>query len=210
MEKRRVPAQRRSQELVDSILTATSIVVDQSGIDGATVDKIATKAGVSVGSIYQYFSNKTAIFFSFGERHLESNRSRMFARLEEWQHLPICELIPKVIDDMTEQWESRSKAMRYVFVYANALGLRARQMKMRREVIERLAAVLERHRGELRVKDPHLAAAAVIHAAVAVITAKYLDPDLPFEMSQLKEELREMVSAYLLKPESLSPDLKQI
>lgn len=57
---RKQPQQRRSRATVDKILAAAAQVLAEEG-DGATTDRIAARAGVSIGSLYQYFPNKDAL-----------------------------------------------------------------------------------------------------------------------------------------------------
>lgn len=60
---RKVPQQARSAELVSAILEAAIQVLAQEGAQRFTTARVAEKAGVSVGSLYQYFPNKAAILF---------------------------------------------------------------------------------------------------------------------------------------------------
>ena len=62
---KREAKQQRSKETIEFILTAAGLVIDKHGYHGATTDRIAARAGVSVGTIYQYFSNKDEIFERF-------------------------------------------------------------------------------------------------------------------------------------------------
>ena len=59
---RRVPNQERARALVAAILEASAHVLEVHGFEGATTARIAKKAGVSVGSLYQYFGTKEALF----------------------------------------------------------------------------------------------------------------------------------------------------
>src|SRR5277367_6059307 len=61
---RKAPGQVRSQETVDVILEASARILESDGLRGFNTNAIAAKAGVSVGSLYQYFSNKDAILFA--------------------------------------------------------------------------------------------------------------------------------------------------
>jgi AcrR family transcriptional regulator len=60
---RKQPQQARSTELVTAILDAAVQVLTQEGAQRFTSARVAEKAGVSVGSLYQYFPNKAAILF---------------------------------------------------------------------------------------------------------------------------------------------------
>jgi AcrR family transcriptional regulator len=60
---RKAPKQARSAQLVSDILTAAAQVLAKEGAHRFTTARVAEKAGVSVGSLYQYFPNKAAILF---------------------------------------------------------------------------------------------------------------------------------------------------
>ena len=58
---RKQPVQARSRALVEAILTAAARVLEQAGLEGFNTNRVAEAAGVSVGSLYQYFPGKTAL-----------------------------------------------------------------------------------------------------------------------------------------------------
>jgi AcrR family transcriptional regulator len=67
---RRMPRQRRAVETVDAILDAVTRILKRQGLSALTTNRIAEVAGVSIGSVYQYFSDKGAIFRALHQRHL--------------------------------------------------------------------------------------------------------------------------------------------
>jgi AcrR family transcriptional regulator len=74
MKARRVPTQERSKKRVEAILDAAAQIFVDVGYDNATVDAIAEQAETSVGSIYQFFPNKQALFEALAERCLERSK----------------------------------------------------------------------------------------------------------------------------------------
>jgi len=66
---RRDPAQERSRQTVDAIVEAAGQLLVEHGRLGVTTNAVAERAGASIGSVYQYFPNKEAIFASLQERH---------------------------------------------------------------------------------------------------------------------------------------------
>lgn len=68
---RKQPSQDRSRALVDAVLEAAARVLVDRGYEGTTTNRIAVRAGVSVGSIYQYFPNKQSIVRALLERHVD-------------------------------------------------------------------------------------------------------------------------------------------
>ncbi len=74
---RRQPRQERSRQTVEAVLDAVPRVLKRHGAGAVTTNRIAEIAGVSIGSLYQYFPDKQAIFDALHERHVEDVKLRM-------------------------------------------------------------------------------------------------------------------------------------
>jgi AcrR family transcriptional regulator len=68
---RRRPQQRRARETVEAVLDAVIRILKRDGSRGLTTNRIAEVAGVSIGSVYQYFPDKQAIFAALHQRHID-------------------------------------------------------------------------------------------------------------------------------------------
>jgi AcrR family transcriptional regulator len=79
---RRKPSQRRSQVTVTAILDAAARVFEARGFDAGTTNHVAELAGVSIGSLYEYFPNKDAMVVALVERELERERASLLAIVE--------------------------------------------------------------------------------------------------------------------------------
>jgi AcrR family transcriptional regulator len=78
---RREPNQRRSRERVERILAAASALIAEKGSDAMRMGEVAAKAGVSIGSLYQYFPDKAAIVLRLAERYNAAGRACIQAAL---------------------------------------------------------------------------------------------------------------------------------
>jgi AcrR family transcriptional regulator len=65
---RRRPKQARARATCDAILEAASQILERDGADGFNTNAVAERAGVSIGTLYQYFPDKTAILLAAAER----------------------------------------------------------------------------------------------------------------------------------------------
>ena len=65
---RKLPRQSRSAMTVDAIIEAAARILEHGGVDGYTTNNVAERAGISIGSLYQYFPNKDAITRALIER----------------------------------------------------------------------------------------------------------------------------------------------
>ncbi|MFD6388693.1 TetR/AcrR family transcriptional regulator [Nocardia sp. NPDC060259] len=80
---RKTPRQQRAKNTVDTLLEAAAQVFSREGAT-ATTNRIAERAGLSIGTLYQYFPNKQAMLHTLAERHLIDGAQRLsevFARL---------------------------------------------------------------------------------------------------------------------------------
>ncbi|WP_460333605.1 TetR family transcriptional regulator [Actinoallomurus acanthiterrae] len=80
---RRRPAQRRSAERVQRMLDACAEILDESGYDGLSTTKIAQRADVAIGSVYQFFPDKKAIAQQLALRNLDMFGDRVAGALAE-------------------------------------------------------------------------------------------------------------------------------
>jgi AcrR family transcriptional regulator len=97
---RKQPKQARSAELVATILEAAVRVLAKEGAQRFTTARVAEKAGVSVGSLYQYFPNKAAILF-----RLQS---------DEWRQTT--ELLRGILEDVNKPPLERLRTLAHAFI----------------------------------------------------------------------------------------------
>ncbi|NJR63840.1 MAG: TetR/AcrR family transcriptional regulator, partial [Cyanobacteria bacterium CRU_2_1] len=86
---RKQPKQDRSKMTVDAILTAAAHILTEDGYDTASTNRIAERAGVSIGSLYQYFPNKEAIMTALRERHIDEMAEIVEAAVNQTAQQPI-------------------------------------------------------------------------------------------------------------------------
>jgi AcrR family transcriptional regulator len=78
---RKKPAQSRAAMTVEAILEGAAHVLEHRGFEGYTTNEIAARAGVSIGSLYQYFPNKDAVTIALIERETEGMVDEVLAAL---------------------------------------------------------------------------------------------------------------------------------
>jgi AcrR family transcriptional regulator len=99
---RRRPQQRRAQQTVEAVLDAAVRLMKRKGSDSLTTNRIAEVAGVSIGSVYQYFPDKRAIFIALHERHVAQIDRVIAATLIEHAASPIETIMRAVIEAMID------------------------------------------------------------------------------------------------------------
>ncbi len=115
----RKPKQRRSQERFSQILEATAHLIELGGSRSLKIHDIAKEAGVSVGSIYQYFENIEKIIESLANKYLEESK-QILSIIEEEEFKTLSDL-DSVIDkawDEYYRYNQQNLAMQDIFIGA--------------------------------------------------------------------------------------------
>jgi AcrR family transcriptional regulator len=99
---RRQPKQRRARVTVEAVLDAVAKVLKRGGVDAVTTNHIAEVAGVSIGSIYQYFPDKRAIFAALHRRHVEEIDRLIENTLIEHATSSLDQLMRAIVEAMVE------------------------------------------------------------------------------------------------------------
>src|ERR1700678_2262285 len=99
---RRRPQQRRARQTFDAVLEAVIRLLKREGLAAITTNRIAEVAGVSIGSVYQYFPNKRAIFIALHARHIDQIDCVIHRTLAEHTESPLEDLIEALVNSMVE------------------------------------------------------------------------------------------------------------
>ena len=97
-EPRKTPVQARSTVTVEAISEATIQVLLRHGAERLTTTRVAQRAGVSVGTLYQYYPNKQSLLFAVLENHLDNVMARVEAACESACHKPLAEMIREMVE----------------------------------------------------------------------------------------------------------------
>ncbi len=144
-EKRRVPTQERSRARVARMLDAATEVFAEVGFDAATTEAIAERAGTSIGSVYQFFPNKKALFDAIGERYLDEVRVLFERFLSEGPARAKTDWRAMVDDVIDAFWAFDRDSLAFRAVWLNmhrSAEFLVQGDALNREMAERLAPVL--------------------------------------------------------------------
>lgn len=184
--RRKTPKQARSKATVDAIVEATGQVFEKRGFKRTTTTGVAERAGVSVGSLYQYFPDKRALIAGFFERRLEQDVELMQRVLSRGAGLAPVELVTVAAEEMVRVYR-RDREL-YASV-VEILPLMEQTDEVRRglaRAVEVSAAFLRAHPAVVGDRDPELLAMVMFHALRGALNAvmahapeKLDDPGLP-------------------------------
>jgi AcrR family transcriptional regulator len=125
LDARKQPRQARSQATVDAIFEATIQVLLAEGLPRLTTIKVAERAGVSVGTLYQYFPQKQALLFAVLQRHLGATSAMLVKAAESAHGASIAEMVKIVVGAYVKAKTRNIDASRALYAVAAELDSRA-------------------------------------------------------------------------------------
>ena len=201
LEPRKQPVQRRSQVTVDALLEAAAQVFEAHGYAAGTTNRIAERAGVSIGTLYQYFPNKEALAVALLERHL----AEAMRRLNDWvgRSVPaprsLRDTLGVFIDGMLDLHADRSR-LQHVLLEETPLPpqLHDTILRVEQDVARTVAGLLRLYP---EVRHDNLGRAAILAVqAVETLTHRFAaHPELGLSRRAFAAELAAMLEAYLTK-----------
>lgn len=171
---RRKPTQERAQETVNAIVLATAHILRTEGIERLTTNRIAVVAGVSIGSVYQYFPNKWAILTLLEDRYSDWIEGSVRGWAAE-------EPGPSLRDSVRPAIEAMIAMHRVDIPLHRSLSGAAHTVEASKKEVFRhmLRDFLVTEASRLRPLDPELVSRIAVRALEAVIHGTALDePEL--------------------------------
>jgi AcrR family transcriptional regulator len=198
---RKRPKQDRSRETVEAILLAAARILVRFGYDRASTNRIAEAAGVSVGSLYQYFPSKEALVAALVDRHVSEMSEVLAPALERLVAAPLPVAVREMVRLMLEAHAIDPELHRILVEQTPRIGRLERVVEVERRFATLARAYLEAHRGEVRRRDLDLAASIVVHAVESLTHAAVLHRPELLAGDRLVGEIVQLVVAYLTSPE---------
>lgn len=195
---RKMPKQQRSRETVDVILAATARVLVKEGFDRASTNRIAEQAGVSIGSLYQYFPSKEALVAALVERHIETMSEALEAEMHALVDAPLDLCVRRMVTLMLDAHAIEPELHRVLNEQVPRVG-RLHRVHEVEERMQRLGrAYFERRRHELRPGlDLDTAAFIVVQTIEALTHGAMIHGELAPARDALVEETTTLVMRYL-------------
>jgi len=197
---RKAPVQQRAVETRARILDAAARVFSLHGYSAGTTNRIAAEAGLSVGSLYQYFPNKDAVLVELVRRHVADGTRHLVdalgagapGSLEDWVGLLVDAMIANHRDDPGLHQVLFEEAPRPPELLAELHGLEDRAVVV-------VAGIL-RSLPEVRVDDIDTAARFVVVTVESLVHRVVATRDPALDVATFRDELVTMLVRYLTSP----------
>ena len=196
---RKSASQERSRATVDALLQATARILIREGFDKASTNHIAAVAGVSVGSLYQYFPSKEALVAAVIDRHSQEIMQTVRGEMAEAMNLPIDEAVRKLVAVAVKAHRIDPKLHHVLAEQIPRVGRLENAATFNRQNYSLFAAYLERHRDEIRPVDLGLAAFVCVTSIEALTHTAVLHRKVVADeaVEALIEEATRLVVGYL-------------
>ena len=196
-EPRKTPVQRRSGATVEAILEAAIQVLLKLGAEKLTTTAVAARAGVSVGTLYQYFANKQAMLHAVLEQHLNEVLDTMLRVCSEQRGASAATMVRVLVSAFLDAKWKRPEASVALYAISMYPASRAMQIQLRKRALagmtKMLASACDARFGDVEE------VAGMLYAAMAGASRSTLEGGATkATVVRLREQLVLMCEAYVL------------
>lgn len=197
---RKEAIQARSRATVDALIEATARILVREGFDRASTNRIAEEAGVSIGSLYQYYPSKEALVAAVIDRHQQELMQVVRNALAEVSALPLEEGVRRLVAVAIDAHRVNPKLHRVLAEQIPRTGRLKNVEAFNRETYALFRSYLESRPDEVRAADLDLAAFVCVTSVEALThTAVLHRPEVLSDKAAgaLVEEATRLVLRYL-------------
>jgi AcrR family transcriptional regulator len=193
---RRVPRQERSRAMVERILDAGQQVLIAHGYDGASTNRIAAAAGISPGSLYQYFPNKDAIAEAVINRYSDAIAARISAQVALHLDDPAPRYVRNSIAALLDALDVHPEFLRAIIEHTPRLGPR-KMTAFEDRIGELTVAYLTVNRDQMRAGVSVTTASWLLVRMVEHLTIRYVLDRPPISRDEFLDEITHLALNYL-------------
>ena len=194
---RKTPQQDRSRKMVERIVDAAARVLAEYGYEGASTHRIAAAAGISSGSLYQYFGGKDAIVAAVLDQFAERLTSRINAALAATMTMPWRQSGRALLEAQFEAFEKNIGSLRTIIERAAQFGGSDRLEALGRRIADLTRLYLIAHRDQFRPDLDVEAAVWLMVEVSASLAIRYVVHPPPLRRERIIDALAEMFIGYL-------------
>ena len=193
--KRRIPHQARAAETVAAILEGAAQILEASGLAAFTTNAVAERAGVSIGTLYQYFADKNALLRALAERETSATLAAVGRALRGEVESTLEGRVRAIVRAMVNAFRGRQRARKAVVQAVLAQGMTVEMLAPIVSFISQSGAETETRRGLARMTPEQ--AFVLSRALMGTIRAAVLEEQPFFRSAAFEDELVRLVMAYL-------------
>jgi AcrR family transcriptional regulator len=194
---RNLPSQERSRQTVEAILESTARILTERGFDGASTNLIAQKAGVSIGSLYQYFPNKEAVVGALIGQIYREDLSAIEVAFQRSGHRRFEILILAVIRTLLRRFSERKRLRQIIYQEVPRTGQVQTVISVKTVLIEFLSQYLAARPDFSGGPNLPLKLFVIVNSIEATLYAAVFEAKTRTSEKALLNELKELIIRYL-------------
>jgi AcrR family transcriptional regulator len=172
---RKLPSQERAAHTVDAIVTAVERVLEKDGIKRLNTTRVADIAGVSVGTLYQYFPNKESLVAALQDRYTQQTVGLCRAVIASAEAVTMEQLVERIGPAILAAHQAQRPIHRSLVELRSAAGFHDRRRTALDQITDELAGVFAR-RPELGLVNASATAFVFVHAVDGLVSAVITRP----------------------------------
>ncbi len=198
---RRTPTQDRAQVTVQAILDATALLLVEEGYARTSTNRIAKRAGVSVGSLYHYFQDKDAVLHALVEQVIDRKTAVLLEQLAGTRERDLEEGVRDLIRAMLAAQRIDTRLSHVLLTECPRESRQALHHRWQQRMVELITARMLLDPDNIRPRNVGLGAYVLVHAVFGVVEDALTHRPELVEGDALATELTELVVRYL-RPEA--------
>jgi AcrR family transcriptional regulator len=196
---RKLPKQERSRITVEAILEATTHILTEEGYDKANTNRVAERAGISIGSLYQYFPNKESLMAALMDQHATEMAELVETKLDRLFDSPLEIAIPEIITAVVAA-HAINPRLHQVLSEEIPRSERSPQMhKADERITELLRAYLERWQDRIQPQNLDLTVFILSRTVDSLCHSAVIEYPNFVRDSQFETEVSNLLLSYLIK-----------
>lgn len=199
MRPRKQPRQQRSKVTVTAILDATAHILIAEGYAALNTNRVAEKAGVSIGSLYQYFPDKTSLLAALRQRHAEYMKTCLQAALANIDARPLKDTVSTLVHAVFEAHLLEPALHKILQTEIPEPALYDEQTSLESDFQSIVLSLLNHRQDQIRAIDSELASRILINVIESLVHAAVIDNNFEEDASKIENEIVTMITLYLQK-----------
>lgn len=195
--RRRKPLQERSQQKVSLILEAAMRLLDRGDIESLTTNAIAEKAGVSIGTLYQYFDGKQAVLDMLIDQEIGRLSERVLSIVRKSPGQSVGDRVRMIVAAVSDTYGGRRRVHRSLLAHALSQGTATRLRPLFAGLTHELTAPERDDAGKEIKRFTPAEAFTLTHAIAGVLRGIVTAVELPVPREEVEEALVRCVEAFL-------------